>query len=673
MDATTHKHLDEYISKLQKFSRQIAGSRKNAFFKGKRDERGIALKSASVFLSCCALVGLLRKNLSAVCDPGCVGLITIPAQWQLSDVVKAANLIIDDDCKIKVCTHPLVKHHKRGWEIEPDELLAAGRLLVFVSESSEVHPDFELATTFRARLDVCTPRHLKAVAALRRCGAILPGSLDLITKQPSERMEAIFRSDQPAQRAADRLSVELRRQLQEPVKQLNISKGFGAVGEWAQEFQRDLQAWRVGQIPWSEIDKGALFWGPPGTGKTRFAVALAASSGLHLEATSISQWQSSGDGHLGDMLKAMFRSFAAAKENSPSILFIDEIDGIGDRRKFPARHSDYSTQVVNALLEALDGVEQREGVIVLAACNHPEKIDQAVVRGGRLEKHIHFALPDAVSRAEILEFHLPALADHPKLKEIAARLPGKSGADLEMLARHARRRARQENRSVKVDDLQASIEPLPALDSDYQFQVAAHEAGHALVAHAFRVGEIVSVEIFDNQNRFATELDAHGLTKINFHTPPFRTRWQLTKLITMHLAGAAAEEVCFKDRSTMAVGSDNSDFAQATSLAIEMVTSLGFGEYPYYLPGSVDLKNPIDLWSDQRLATEVKEILRVQYNRARDMLSGLLANLMMLATELAKHKKLEADQLEPFWPGNSLDPDNGVAKPEQDSPQSQPH
>lgn len=660
MDATAFNVLDGYIAKLQRVADHRKKNRSGGLPRENRSQRGLAKKSASVFLSHCALFRLLRQNLAAICDPGCVALISVPANWQLMDVVKAANLIFNNDDKVKFCAHPAAKHYKRGWEIEPDELLASGRLFVFVLKNSEVHPDFELAATLRADLDVCAPRHLRAVSALRRCGSILPGSVDLIAKQPSERMEAIFRVGQPAQRAAERLSAEERKSLQGPAKQLDISKGFGAAGEWAKEFQRELRAWRDGKLPWSELDKGVLLWGPPGTGKTRFAVALAASAGVHLEATSMSQWQSFKDGALGDMLKAMFQSFATAKENAPSILFIDEIDGIGDRRKFPARHADYSTQVVNGLLEALDGVEQREGVIVLAACNHPDKIDHAVVRGGRLEKHLYFGLPDADGRAEILEFHLPSLADQAGLKEIAARLPGKSGADLEMLARHARRRARQGNREVTVADLQGSIEPLPALDSDLQFHVAIHEAGHALVAHAFKVGDIESVEIFDNQNRFATELDAHGLTKITLHTPPFRTRWQITKLITMHLAGAAAEEVCFKDRSTMAVGSDHSDFAQATTLAIEMVASLGFGDFPYYLPGSVDPKSPTDLWSDRRLATEVNEILRVQYSRARDMLSGLLPNLMMLASELAKHKRLDAGQLEKFWPGNLPEPDDAT-------------
>ncbi|TDW31888.1 peptidase M41-like protein [Rhizobium azibense] len=372
---------------------------------------------------------------------------------------------------------------------------------------------------------------------------------------------------------------------------------------------------------------------------------------MHLEAASISKWQSYKDGDLGDMLKAMYQAFSAAKANAPCLLFVDEFDSIGDRSKFPARHETYSTTVVNALLECLDGIEGREGVVVVGACNHPEKIDPALVRSGRLEKHVYFPLPDAHARAEILAFHLPSLAEHPSLKEIAARLPGKSGADLERLSRDARRIARRERRAVTIDDLRGKIAPLPVLNEGYQLQVAIHEAGHALVAHALQVGKVERVEVFDNVQNFATDIDAHGITVIEYPKLPFKTKWEMMKLIAMHVAGAAAEEVFFKDRSTMASGASQSDFAIATEVAVEMVAKYGFGTSPYFLPGSVNTNSPPDMWQDRRLRMEVDEILQTEYARARDMLSGLQHTLVMFAVELAKHKRLQGDQLEKLWPG----------------------
>jgi ATP-dependent Zn protease len=417
------------------------------------------------------------------------------------------------------------------------------------------------------------------------------------------------------------------------------------------ELKKDLRDWRDGKLAWSDVDKGCLFYGPPGTGKTRFASALAAECEMHLEATSISKWQSNKDGHLGDMLKALYRSFASAKENAPCLLFLDEFDSIGDRTKFDSRHSDYSIQVVNALLECLDGIEGREGVVVVGACNHPNRIDPALIRSGRLEKHVYFPLPNAEARAEILAFHLPSLAEHASLKEIAARLPGTSGADLERLSRDARRIARREYRPVTIDDLRRKIEPLPVLNEGYQLHIAIHEAGHALIAHALRVGRVERVEVFDNAQNFATDIDAHGITVIEHPRLPFRTKREMMNLIAMHLAGAAAEEVFYKDRSTMASGSSQSDFAMATELAVEMITKYGFGTSPYYLPGSVNTSSSSELWQDRRLRAEVDGILRTEYARAKDMLNGLQQTLVKFAVELAKHKRLQGDQLEKLWPG----------------------
>lgn len=241
------------------------------------------------------------------------------------------------------------------------------------------------------------------------------------------------------------------------------------------------------------------------------------------------------------------------------------------------------------------------------------------------------------------------------MKEIAARLPGKSGADLERLSRDARRTARRERRGVTIDDLREEIEPLPVLNEGYQLHIAIHEAGHALIAHALRVGRAERVEVFDNAQNFATDIDAHGITVIEHPRLPFRTKREMMNLIAMHLAGAAAEEVFYKDRSTMASGSSQSDFAMATELAVEMITKYGFGTSPYYLPGSVNPSNASELWRDRRLRAEVDGILRTEYARAKDMLNGLQQTLVKFAVELAKHKRLQGDQLEKLWPSNSLD------------------
>jgi cell division protease FtsH len=461
-------------------------------------------------------------------------------------------------------------------------------------------------------------------------------------------MEAIYRVGQPARQTALRLAKENNQKSLDTPKHVDISKNFGEATEWAEELKIDIQGWREGTLSWSEVGKGCLLHGVPGTGKTQFVAALAAKCDMHLEVASIAKWQGSGDGALGDMLKAMHRSFASAKENTPCLLFIDEFDSIGDRSTFPARHQHYSTQVVNGLLACLDGIEGREGVIVVGACNFPERVDDGLRRGGRLETQIHIPLPNAGARADILGFYLPTLADEPELKQIAARLPEKTGSALEMLSRDARRIARRERRPVTIDDLQSKIEPLPVLSEMQQFRVAVHEAGHALVAHMLSLGKVARVEIFDNVHTFATEADAFGMTVIEYPVLPFDTKRRQTELIAMHLAGAAAEEIVFKDRSTMSSGREGSDFAKATSIAVNMVTKYGFGSTSYFLPGSVDTHSPSDLWRDQRLEEEVSSILEIEYLRVKEMLTVNQLALVAFAAELGIQKRLEGKQLEKF-------------------------
>jgi len=650
MEKALADDLDRYISKLQEVSAQQKELRTAEFKKTKRNSPAIALKSAPDFLAYCALIALFRRNMGRLSEPSCVAIIAVPRQWSLGDVDDAAKIILKGQDGVKVCLHPISKH-KRGWEIDAAELLGTGKkLIIFSQEGTVVHEDFELAATVLDKLIICDPRHLRALSRFRKCGPLTDDEAAVIAVQPSDRMEAIFRRDQPASRAALRLTTNTRGRSEAPTH-LDVTKGFGKASTWAQELKRDLVEWRQGKLPWSAIDKGCLLYGPSGTGKTRFAAALAAECKLHLEATSIPRWQSNKDGDLGDMLKAMYQAFATAKDNAPCLLFLDELDAIGDRSKFPSRHETYSTTVVNAFLECLDGAEGREGVVVIGACNFPEKIDPAVLRSGRLEKHVYFPLPDATARGEILGFHLPTLANDDALREIAARLPGKSGADLEMLAREAKRVARREKRDVNISDVRAKVVVPAPLDAKTLYRVAIHEAGHALVAHAFSLGRIEHVEIYDNVEHFATITNSNGTTKAEVPPRHYLTRWDAMKMITADLAGAAAEDLVFGHRSNWSSGSRESDFAKATTMAIEMVTEYGFGSSLYFLPNSIDVMASSKLWEDLPLRDEVSDILQEQYERARDMLDGLKPCLLKLADALLKHKRLNAAQLEPYWPG----------------------
>ncbi len=186
-------------------------------------------------------------------------------------------------------------------------------------------------------------------------------------------------------------------------------RGYGAATAWALGLKVDLADYLGGELPWSQMSTKLLLSGPPGTGKTTFARALCNTLQIPLVVTSVSTWLQ-GE-YLHDVLGRMADTFAEARTQAPSILFIDEIDGIGQRASASRSYSDYWNACVNKLLELLDGAMKTDGVIVVGATNRPTEIDEAIRRSGRLETHIEIPRPDIPTLAGILAHHLGADLD----------------------------------------------------------------------------------------------------------------------------------------------------------------------------------------------------------------------------------------------------------------------
>ncbi|ATN33603.1 hypothetical protein ACO34A_07260 [Rhizobium sp. ACO-34A] len=421
--------------------------------------------------------------------------------------------------------------------------------------------------------------------------------------------------------------------------------GYTSAKIWAQRFISDIRHFQTGGIDWSTIPRGVLLYGPPGTGKTLFAQAFARSASLPLISASVSRWQSAG--HLGDLLKAMRETFERARAQQPSIIFLDELDSIGDREKFTGEHVGYSRQVVNFLLELIDGAEGRDRIFVIGATNFREAIDPALLRSGRIERHIKIDLPDSRERADILRFHLGLADAEAELSDIAAELGGWTGADLEMLSREAKARSRARGQALAIADLIDSLPPVREMSSAYARRVAFHEAGHAVVATALNPTCRVKVRIRRRVRDISRRDMPPGLAEYDYpgdEDPP-STPADFRDLICRALAGGAAEEFRLGSRSNGFAVSVGSDLEFATVVASRMVASYGMGKRLQFLMESrhVDAKRlsrlPVEFME------EINEILQEQYARAYAILVEHSAFLDELADELLEKEQLGEDDV----------------------------
>ncbi|ANL28605.1 ATP-dependent peptidase M41 family protein [Rhizobium phaseoli] len=386
--------------------------------------------------------------------------------------------------------------------------------------------------------------------------------------------------------------------------------GYGAAKDWGLELKRDIDDWRAGRIAWTDVDGAVLLSGPPGVGKTTFASAIARSLDAHLVIGGYASWISHGEGHQGDLIRSMRQSFDEARACAPSVILVDEADAFVQRGSIGhARADEWMRGVVNALLECMDGALEREGVIVVAAANDVAGVDQALRRSGRLDRHIELGLPNAEDRVAILEQHLGVQL--PTLSVVPDRSAGMSGADLERVAREARRLARREGVAVNVKHLLKSLPKRERRSKEDIHAVAVHEAAHAVVAATlgFEV-----MEVFIAKDRGIDDVIA-GAAVIKQRDGQHDVSWFMDRLAQL-LAGVAAERMVFGTHAEGCVA----DLAEASNVAAYMLSSLGMGDTLV----SDGHRDPLALVqarnSDPRLRQRVEDILQEQVERARGIL-----------------------------------------------------
>jgi ATP-dependent Zn protease len=347
--------------------------------------------------------------------------------------------------------------------------------------------------------------------------------------------------------------------------------GMDEAVAWAKSVIVDIEAWRRGEIAWDAIDAGIVLDGPPGVGKTLFCKVFADETRLPLITATLAQWQSSGEAHLGHLLRAMRKDFQEARAKSPAILFVDELDSFPNRSNLTHSHRDYVIEVVNAFIEQLDGVQGRQGLIFVGATNDVGRCDPAIVRSGRLNRVIKVGLPEPAAIVEMMRVRLRGDLASESLSEISLLAIGSSGADVERIVKDARRFARQEERALSLSDLRrAVLGSDEAVSPEQLLRASVHEAGHIIIGVIHNGPEDIHAIVAGARDNAGFVASRRADFKAGTAEEYRRTLQEL-------LAGRAAEEVELGSAGNGAGGSQRSDLAKATSVAAAMVGSVGHG------------------------------------------------------------------------------------------------
>ncbi|MCC5960485.1 MAG: AAA family ATPase [Rhodobacteraceae bacterium] len=341
----------------------------------------------------------------------------------------------------------------------------------------------------------------------------------------------------------------------------------------------DLWSYQSGAVKWSEVTKSFLLLGPPGTGKSMMAAGLAGSAGISFVKTSYSDCQKFG--HQGDMLKALNTAVESAISAAPSVFFIDEIDSFHSRDRETGSRNGYIIGVVNGLLTQIDRLSATPGVILIAETNDAKRVDSAVIRPGRFDRHIHVGKPDRSGIRSMFEEPLSGLTVDPvEIDRLCDQLLGSSGAEIAALIRDARTRARAERSPLSFGHLKSAADAIqPPSEPGVIWRISVHEAGHLLAGHLLGLPAAAH----------ATVTGIYG--RVTRPYPTCKLPGTISDMIVHDLSGRVAERLVFGVISHGAGSGLESDLALATRAAIAAETSYGFGtslswidpETPLYL------------------------------------------------------------------------------------------
>ena len=438
---------------------------------------------------------------------------------------------------------------------------------------------------------------------------------------------------------------ESKQDLQEVVEFLKFPKKFESVG--------------------AKIPKGALLIGPPGTGKTMIARAVAGEADVPFFSISGSEFVEMFVGVGASRVRDLF---AKAKKNSPCIIFIDEIDAVGRRRgSGMGGGHDEREQTLNQILTEMDGFEQGTNVIVLAATNRMDVLDPALLRPGRFDRRVNVGLPDRKEREAILKVHFEKkpITKSVDIDSLAAKTAGSSGADLANItneaaiiaARHNRKEITQEDVTSAFEKVAIGPERKSKIMNEKEKELTAyHEAGHAIVGHVLPDSDMVHK---------VTIIPRGGTGGVTWFIPPedksYHSIVEYKDVLARMLGGRIAEEVVYgKDRVTTGAGSD---LQKAAELAREMVINQGMGDklrdQVFHVEEGMMIERMVHdrQYSDETakvIDDEVEALITESATRAREVIKANRSKLEELKDALLEKETVEAEEVIEILKGSSL-------------------
>lgn len=440
-------------------------------------------------------------------------------------------------------------------------------------------------------------------------------------------------------------SDEAKQDLEEVVEFLKFPKKFESVG--------------------AKIPKGVLLVGPPGTGKTMLARAVAGEADVPFFSISGSEFVEMFVGVGASRVRDLF---AKAKKNSPCIIFVDEIDAVGRRRgSGMGGGHDEREQTLNQILVEMDGFEQGQNVIVLAATNRADVLDPALLRPGRFDRRVNIGLPDRKDRLAILKVHFAKkpVAKGVDLGALAAKSAGSSGADLQNIANESAIIAARSNRQeIKQSDVTEAFEKVAIgperkskiMSEEEKELTAFHEAGHALVGHVLPDSDPIHK---------VTIIPRGGTGGVTWAIPPedksYHSIIEYKDVLARMLGGRIAEEVVYgPEWVTTGAGSD---LQKAAELAREMVVNQGMGkklrDQVFHVEEGMMLERMVHerQYSDETakvIDDEVEALISEAAQRARDVIKTNKDKLESLKDELLKKETVDADDVVEIFKGSTM-------------------